>query len=442
MDRGERDRRTNVKRILSIGVVLALFNSPGADAWTPKIAASNPAVNSQLMLNFGYSIASQGSTVHMVWTQISSPTLDPRENVGTLYYAYSTNGGASFSAPVMIEQQGYVGFPKIAASGTGSGIYIAYHYRQSGTDVRQIYVRRWTPNTGWQRSQLTNYTSEATAVAPAVATWGNAVYVVWQQDSAACPTCPVAPEIVLSKSLSSGDPGTWSAAAYVSPPDGCPSWTPAISALGSTVHVAWTDERYRNSVNTVDCSGWNVPGTQGREELYYRRSTSWGDGFDGADGVRLTYDPTTPVSTWAPSIAAAANGEIHVAYFDQTGGSFQIYHKVGTGGGTDWSTPAELVNQYGSSAPINAARPVLAVSSNTIHMIWYGAYPASVDVFYSKKALTGGAWSTPENLTNNPSSHISTEPSIAVDANDNACVNWYEKSGVNGNGVVYFQKSQ
>jgi len=87
-----------------------------------------------------------------------------------------------------------------------------------------------------------------------------------------------------------------------------------------------------------------------------------------------------------------------------------------------WATPANVSNAAGPSGA-----PSLAVdSAGTVHMAWYDNVPGNWDILYASKALTG-TWTAPENVSSNAS--YSLVPSLVVDSADNVAIAWQDYGG-------------
>lgn len=71
---------------------------------------------------------------------------------------------------------------------------------------------------------------------------------------------------------------------------------------------------------------------------------------------------------------------------------------------------------------------IVSDSTGKLHCVWEECISPRWEIYYS--SYNGTSWSAPVNISNNPAIN-STQPHIAVDANDNIHVVWYESNGFN-----------
>jgi hypothetical protein len=83
--------------------------------------------------------------------------------------------------------------------------------------------------------------------------------------------------------------------------------SPAVSVDPSDgVHLAWDDT------------------TPGDSEIYYRMTTDGGTTWTPAEKLTMNSG-----SSWAPAITVDSLGNIHLVWFDDTPGNYEIYYKKG-----------------------------------------------------------------------------------------------------------------
>jgi hypothetical protein len=124
--------------------------------------------------------------------------------------------------------------------------------------------------------------------------------------------------------------------------------------------------------------------------------------YDSTQHPRLVIDPTNYLHvTWMEGVANTANGPAYVK-----------------GQGTTWPT-WEWAGPHNNPGYTN---PAIALdSTGTVHLVWAGKGSAPYDILYASKA-PGGAWTTPENLSNE--SYNTVYPSIAIDSQNRIWVAW------------------
>lgn len=421
--------------ILALGLALGLYATgcaPSDRAPVERLTTSaDPSPNSTRMnvtqWNWGRLITVDGDGgIHAVFTQLGTTDIEyPADKpdpigvnqlpAGQIFYKRSLDGGRTWSddRPLTGPQRG-TDSPCIAAA--GSDLYVIF--RSVDTDRLRVFFRRsadrgvtWSPQVA-----ISDNPSGISVSPPAIAADGASVssglHVVWADGRPQM----VAGQLVTTKEVyltSSQDRGaTFGRALSVSTPDGFSSWTPSVAAWADVVHVAWTDER--NDI--IEC-------TQGgacHEEEYYRRSTDGGLAF--GPETRLTFDPPgRPAESWAPSLAVWQDA-IHVAFFDKRTGLFQVYYKRSLDGGATWSEDVLLSS---TSGPLHAARPSLAVLTDTVHIAWFEFASFEADIRYSRSTDSGATWSVPENLTEHAPG-AARLPSVAVTPDRAAHIIWYD----------------
>ena len=216
---------------------------------------------------------------------------------------------------------------------------------------------------------------------------------------------------------------------------------PAMAVLGSTIHVVWTDTisglseiLYKKSTDSgatfgptinisnnagfsenpeIAISGTNVylvwlDSTSGNFDIFYKRSTNGGDSFS---------DPTKNLSanagsSRAPSIAVSGNS-IHVVWSDDTHGTFDIFYRRSQDGGT---TFPNVIKNLSDNVAGASARPAIFVSDDNVHVVWDDSMPGTFDIFY-RRSQDGGT----------------TFPNVIKNLSDNAGTSTFPK--ITGSGA-------
>jgi hypothetical protein len=186
------------------------------------------------------------------------------------------------------------------------------------------------------------------------------------------------------------------------------SFTPDIAVDSSNnIHVVWDDF------------------TSGTSEIYYKKST---DGGLTWSTKQLTWNS---VGNSAPAIAIASTDHIHVVWGGRRTGNFEIYHKKSTNGGANWSTK-RLTWTAGFSW-----HPAIAIdSSDHIHIVWYDDTSGNYEIYYKKSTNGGSSWNTKRILWN--AGH-SWYPAMAIDSHDHIHVVWEDNTP--GNWEILYKRS-
>ena len=294
--------------------------------------------------------------------------------------------GGSLSPAIAIDSSGYlhaVWYDKFG----NSGIY--YKRSTDGGDS-------WSPN-----KRLTWTLNDSLDPDIAVDSLGG-VHVVWSDYS------PGNPEIYYRGSTDGGTSWlpsqrlTWTTAA---------SELPAIAVDGvDRIHVVWDD--------------W----TPGNTDIYYRRSVTGGASWTATQ--RLTWNPGFSIS---PTMACSPAGHLHVVWYDDTPGNYEIYYIAGSNGGTTWSSPRRLTwNSGASSSPVIAAH-----SSGLLHVVWHDSTPGLEEIYYKSSPDGGASWTSAKRLT--WTSAGSYRPAIKLGFSGQVYVVWDDYAA--SNYEIFYKKS-
>jgi hypothetical protein len=186
------------------------------------------------------------------------------------------------------------------------------------------------------------------------------------------------------------------------------SFTPDIAVdSGNNIHVVWDDM------------------TSGNSEIYYKKST---DGGMTWSTKKLTWNS---VGNSAPAIAVDSASNIHVVWGGMKSGNFEIYHKKSTDGGASWTTNRLTWNSGFSW------HPAIAIdSSDNIHVVWFDDSSGNYEIYYKKSTNGGASWITKRLIWN--SGH-SWYPDMAIDSGDNIHVVWEDSTP--GNWEILYKRS-
>ncbi len=188
------------------------------------------------------------------------------------------------------------------------------------------------------------------------------------------------------------------------------SWSVATDSQ-NRVHVVWCDSRDGNS------------------EIYYKRSLNGGQTW--GNDVRLTVNST---NSYDPSIATDSQNRVHVVWYDNRDGHYEIYYKRSLDGGQTWGNDTRLtvnVNGYPSWSP-----SIATDSQSRVHVVWCDSRDGNSTLYY-KRSLDGGqSWGNDIRLTKGIDSF---EPSIATDSQNRVHVVWRDDRYVPF--LIYYNRS-
>lgn len=125
---------------------------------------------------------------------------------------------------------------------------------------------------------------------------------------------------------------------------------------------------------------------------------------------RLTVDPGHSLTTYnfARSVAAEPDGRVHAVWYDDRGGSFQVYSKRSLDHGANWESDRLLSPGFEV-----AEHPAIASSGQTVLVAWYGRLPGGtgVDVYLRRSRDGGRSWEPVTALT---ASHGAANCAVAL----------------------------
>jgi hypothetical protein len=160
----------------------------------------------------------------------------------------------------------------------------------------------------------------------------------------------------------------------------------AIAVVGNDVHIVWEDES--------------------TGEILYRRSVDSGASFGPFDVISSNIGDSNN-----PAIAAFGNS-VHVAWHGQSGDDFDILYRRSTDGGATFTEPVKnLSNNVGDST-----FPAIAASGNIVHVVWQDNTLGEPDILYRRSLNDGMTF--PNIITNlSDDAGFSVDPAIAVSGN-------------------------
>ncbi len=164
------------------------------------------------------------------------------------------------------------------------------------------------------------------------------------------------------------------------------SQSPSIAVAGSSVFVAWADDR------------------AGNFEIYVKRSTD--GGITWSSDTRVT---NAGGDSRGPSIAVSGTN-VYVTWNDRRDGNLEVYFRKGRADLTSWDAEQRL-----SESPVSSSHPVLAISDSSIHLAWEeGSFVAY------RRSLDGGRLWEPQRQISHPSGYLvaSKTPSVTAAGQD------------------------
>ncbi len=333
------------------------------------------------------------NAVHVVWRDDTPGNYE-------LYHKKSTDGGTSWSTAKRLTWTSGFSYGQVIAIDSADAIHVVWIDDTSGS--QEVYYKRSTDaGATWTQDQALTSTSTFHQYPAIAIDSSDAIHVAWEDDTVAHSY-----EIFYRRSTDGG--ATWSAAQRLSWTPLSGSYSPALATKAdNTVHIVWEDAATGN---------W---------EIYYKKSTDGGANWSTAK--RLTWNSG---SSYSPAIALDSTDGIHVVWYDDTPGNYEVCYKRSTDGGANWSALKNLTGTSGLSE-----HPAIALdSSNAIHVVWDEW--ALGEVYYRKSTDGGLTWTATTRLT--WTSGRSEYIAMAIGASDTIHVVWQDDAPFNWE--IYYKK--
>jgi hypothetical protein len=148
--------------------------------------------------------------------------------------------------------------------------------------------------------------------------------------------------------------------------------------------------------------------------------------------VRLTNDPGWSTTSFNNAWCIASNGNtVHVVWYDNRDGNYEIYYKRSIDEGSNWGPDTRLTDNSAASE-----WPAISVSGSDVHIVWYDFRDGNNEIYYKRSTDSGTSWGLDTRLTDQSSN--SDYPSISA-AGNNVNIVW--RDGRDGNWEVYYKNS-
>jgi hypothetical protein len=158
----------------------------------------------------------------------------------------------------------------------------------------------------------------------------------------------------------------------------------SIAASGSNVYVSWWDNR-----------------TAGNNEIFLARSTDNGQTF----GKAVNLSNSTGGS--ADNQITAKDNDVHVVWWDNKTGNWDVYSRTSTDGGETFSKAVMLHSIGNSTFRLSAPQPntipvdtVLAASGNNEYVVWWDNKTGNWEVLFARSTDNGATFVDTINISN------------------------------------------
>ncbi|MDQ3869470.1 MAG: glycoside hydrolase [Thermoproteota archaeon] len=286
--------------------------------------------------------------------------------------------------------------PQISAS--GSNIYVVWRDNSSGND--DIYFSESADN-GTSFSTIENLSDNSgRSDEPQITAVGSNIYVVWRDNSSG------KDQIYFKRSSDSGN--SFYPTEDLSKNNGS-STNPQITAIGDNVYTVWSDT------------------TTGNGDIYFKSSADNGTSFASSKNLSRNLNGTAHF----PQLKAIGNN-VYVVWQDETPERGGIRFRASNDNGNNFSITRVLSQKN----DVNANSPQLAVSKNTVYIVWEdnsrsgnGTSSKNFDLLFRVSTNGGSNFTNTKVLTKNPGD--SFDPQITI-SGDNMYAVWEDNTAGEG----------
>ena len=326
-------------------------------------------------------------TINVIWLDTPSIAYD-------VYYARSTDGGVTFSAPLNLSHDGADNaLPQIAVDASGN-INVAW---ENDNVTFGVFYTHSADGGATFSAPVNLATNTRGSFAPELVVAGNNVYVAWEDDF------NFQSDISFSRSTDGG--ATFSAARNLTNnPSNAFGAKLAVDASGN-LDLAWIDN------------------PAGNFELMFSRSTDNGATFSAAVDVS-----NNPGDAGDAQMTTDAAGNVYMVWRENTPPEFNrdIYFVRSMDGGVSFSSPLNLSNNFG-----NSTAPWLNLdAAGSINVSWEDTTPGTSQIFFTQSKDNGTTFSAAQNVSNDAGS--ASDGQVVSDKDSNLNFVWTDDaSGTN-----------
>ena len=359
-------------------------SADGGSSFGTPINLGNPSTQGADHLD----ITESGGKIYGVWQSFSS-------GGSMIYFSMSPDGGNTFGSPAKLSEEGKdSAFPQIAVSGTH--VYAVWLERTQENVTNVIFSKSNDNGNTFSKPNVLTHHSGISGL-PQISADADNVYLLWEDNSLGNF------DVFFTKSTDTGN--TFGALKNISDDKG-ESGTPRMIIVGKNIDIAWMDNAPGNydimfSKSTDGGSTFSKPldiskstSDAGYPELAVFENNvyvTWTNtmsvnNYDvlfskSSDGGQTFIDPinisnNAGASGW-PQISVA--GDVYVSWVDNTPGNFDIYIAKSIDDGKSFETPVNI-----SNTPNESWYNRMAVSPNTVYMVWQETNQANHDVVFTK----------------------------------------------------------
>jgi BNR repeat-like domain len=286
--------------------------------------------------------------------------------------------------------------PAIASDSKGI-LHAAFEASENGKRVTDIfYTESSDKGKSWTTPIDVSKTPGISSHPDIAVEKNGAIDIVWTDTTPA----PKSPDIFFVRSVDSGK--TWTQSVDISNTPGMSTEPVVATSDNDCIHVVWSD---------------TSKGEQ-NQDIYYTSSSDGGKKWGENPRLPAVDISNTPGVSSEPSIAAAADGAIHVAWVDTTPGRshpdiFYAQHVHGT-----WSKALDISNSLRVST-----HPGIAYGKGKTFLCWSdNSRKENAPDIWCDVASKNGKFAKPINISSTPG--VSSQPATAANENGRVGMVW------------------
>jgi hypothetical protein len=295
--------------------------------------------------------------LHVAWQDVLSSAL------WDVFYVYSSNGGASWTAPKKIPHpsSAYRNPPRIVAA-SATEVHAVWRESTEGEmGDTIIYGKTTNGGTTWDLIPLQVFTVDGQKNPDIARSASGTVHVIWVRDFSGA---------FYARS------SNWAIATRISDAQTAQFHDKPriVAGSGNTVYALWADNR------------------TGDMELYLDRSAdggaTWGtDVLVNSGGIASAQD--------SPSLVVLSDGTLLAAWRDdrsRAASGYDLFVAKSADGGASWGAPVRVTND---AVVLDQHDPVLVAATDIAHILWRQLDAGKLSLFYAYTVDGGLTWSAP-----------------------------------------------
>lgn len=198
-------------------------------------------------------------------------------------------------------------------------------------------------------------------------------------------------------------------------------WDPAIGCNNDGVFVAWEDDR---------------DGELQNHQIYFSRSLDQGDTWS-VDDLLLELDPDGLSFSQGPQVAVDGSN-VHVVWYDNINGAYDIYMATSENDGETWGDPVRVDSDEPAGSAFSGAPQVVAVNQKDVYVVWEDTRDGNSDIYFARSDNSGSSFKSDKRLDGGDDNGANNSFAPKLDADgDNVFVVWHDTRNGEGRDVFF-----